>query len=145
MWGVNRELNGNGTPTMPHQQPACSQASQASQTTDSIINISSALAVAWADLPYPCPNPNHPSFTLTLLPGLTTDFIINTSSPLAIRYNDRSPLENHHLAVSVFIRALGEKGRRPCRGGEQLLHTLREEEEATQAVSSTTHIEEGEG
>ena len=31
-------------------------------------------------------------------PGLTADFLIATSDPLAVRYNDRSPLENHHGA-----------------------------------------------
>ncbi|GLI63025.1 hypothetical protein VaNZ11_005885, partial [Volvox africanus] len=31
-------------------------------------------------------------------PGLTSDFLISTSDPLAVRYNDRSPLENHHGA-----------------------------------------------
>ena len=33
-------------------------------------------------------------------PGLTNDFLIATSDPLAVRYNDRSPLENHHAAAS---------------------------------------------
>ena len=33
-------------------------------------------------------------------PGLTNDFLIATSDPLAVRYNDRSPLENHHSAAS---------------------------------------------
>ncbi|KXZ51687.1 hypothetical protein GPECTOR_11g138 [Gonium pectorale] len=36
-------------------------------------------------------------------PGLTSDFLIATSDPLAIRYNDRSPLENHHCAASFAL------------------------------------------
>ncbi|KAG2425824.1 hypothetical protein HXX76_013449 [Chlamydomonas incerta] len=36
-------------------------------------------------------------------PGLTGDFLIATSDPLAIRYNDRSPLENHHCAASFGL------------------------------------------
>lgn len=30
--------------------------------------------------------------------GLTNDFLVATSSPLAMRYNDRTPLENHHVS-----------------------------------------------
>ncbi|GIL81201.1 hypothetical protein Vretifemale_10265, partial [Volvox reticuliferus] len=33
-------------------------------------------------------------------PGLTNDFLVATSDPLAVRYNDRSPLENHHSAAA---------------------------------------------
>ncbi|KXZ50318.1 hypothetical protein GPECTOR_17g957 [Gonium pectorale] len=33
-------------------------------------------------------------------PGLTNDFLIATADPLAVRYNDRSPLENHHAAAA---------------------------------------------
>ncbi|GIL88899.1 hypothetical protein Vretifemale_16705, partial [Volvox reticuliferus] len=36
-------------------------------------------------------------------PGLTGDFLIATSHPLALRYNDRSPLENHHCAAAFEI------------------------------------------
>jgi hypothetical protein len=34
-------------------------------------------------------------------PGHTNDFIVATGHPLALKYNDRSPLENHH-AASAF-------------------------------------------
>ncbi|EFJ48255.1 3'5'-cyclic nucleotide phosphodiesterase, partial [Volvox carteri f. nagariensis] len=33
-------------------------------------------------------------------PGLTNDFLVATSDPLAVRYNDKSPLENHHAAAA---------------------------------------------
>ncbi|KAG2425826.1 hypothetical protein HXX76_013451 [Chlamydomonas incerta] len=36
-------------------------------------------------------------------PGLTGDFLVASSDPLAIRYNDRSPLENHHCAASFAL------------------------------------------
>ncbi len=36
-------------------------------------------------------------------PGLTNDFLIATSDPLAVRYNDRSPLENHHSAAAFSV------------------------------------------
>ncbi|KAG2451651.1 hypothetical protein HYH02_003431 [Chlamydomonas schloesseri] len=36
-------------------------------------------------------------------PGLTGDFLINTSDQLALRYNDRSPLENHHCAAAFTL------------------------------------------
>ncbi|KAF5839160.1 hypothetical protein DUNSADRAFT_1472 [Dunaliella salina] len=35
--------------------------------------------------------------------GLTNDFLVNNSSMLAIRYNDRAPLENHHLAAGFTV------------------------------------------
>eukprot|EP00741_Cyanophora_paradoxa_P013200 tig00000178_g12752.t1 len=39
-------------------------------------------------------------------PGLNNNYLINTGDPLAILYNDRSPLESHHVAASW--RALRE-------------------------------------
>ncbi|PNG99237.1 Calcium/calmodulin-dependent 3',5'-cyclic nucleotide phosphodiesterase 1B, partial [Tetrabaena socialis] len=36
-------------------------------------------------------------------PGLTGDFLVATSDKLAVRYNDRSPLENHHCAASFAL------------------------------------------
>ncbi|KAG2497449.1 hypothetical protein HYH03_004604 [Edaphochlamys debaryana] len=36
-------------------------------------------------------------------PGVTNDFLIATNDPLAVRYNDRSPLENHHAAAAFSV------------------------------------------
>ena len=35
--------------------------------------------------------------------GVNNDFLIKTSDPLAIRYNDQSPLENHHAAATAAL------------------------------------------
>ena len=35
--------------------------------------------------------------------GLTNDFLVNSLDVLAVRYNDRSPLENHHLAAAFTL------------------------------------------
>lgn len=35
--------------------------------------------------------------------GLTNDFLVNSLDGLAVRYNDRSPLENHHLAAAFTL------------------------------------------
>ena len=32
--------------------------------------------------------------------GFNNDFLVNSCDPLALRYNDKAPMENHHLAVS---------------------------------------------
>jgi len=40
--------------------------------------------------------------------GYNNDFLVKTKDPLAIRYNDRSPMENHHLAAA-FQMLLGDK------------------------------------
>lgn len=32
--------------------------------------------------------------------GLTNDFLVASGAPLALRYNDRSPMENHHCAAA---------------------------------------------
>eukprot|EP00798_Chlamydomonas_sp_ICE-L_P023244 gene23244-30468_t len=35
--------------------------------------------------------------------GLTNDFLVNSGDSLAIRYNDRAPMENHHLAAAFDL------------------------------------------
>ena len=35
--------------------------------------------------------------------GVNNDFLTRTRDMLAIRYNDKSPLENHHLSGSFFV------------------------------------------
>ncbi|KAF5827146.1 hypothetical protein DUNSADRAFT_1247 [Dunaliella salina] len=35
--------------------------------------------------------------------GCTNDFLINKCDDLAVRYNDRAPLENHHLAAAFLL------------------------------------------
>eukprot|EP00879_Flechtneria_rotunda_P005016 GHRR01005292.1.p1 GENE.GHRR01005292.1~~GHRR01005292.1.p1 ORF type:complete len:859 (+),score=362.03 GHRR01005292.1:904-3480(+) len=35
--------------------------------------------------------------------GLTNDFLVNSLDNLAVLYNDRSPLENHHLAAAFML------------------------------------------
>jgi high affinity cGMP-specific 3',5'-cyclic phosphodiesterase 9 len=36
-------------------------------------------------------------------PGLTNSFQVNSQTPLALRYNDESPLENHHCSTAFLI------------------------------------------
>lgn len=36
-------------------------------------------------------------------PGLNNPYLINTRNELAIRYNDKSPLENHHVSSAFFL------------------------------------------
>ncbi|GBF94222.1 hypothetical protein Rsub_06492 [Raphidocelis subcapitata] len=35
--------------------------------------------------------------------GLTNDFLVSSTDPLAVIYNDKSPLENHHLAAAFTL------------------------------------------
>ena len=41
--------------------------------------------------------------------GVTNDFLVGSGDQLAVRYNDRAPMENHHLAVRAG-REAGEGG-----------------------------------
>ena len=36
-------------------------------------------------------------------PGVNNMFLINTRSELAYTYNDKSPLENHHVSASLIL------------------------------------------
>lgn len=40
--------------------------------------------------------------------GLTNDFLVNSLDDLAVLYNDRSPLENHHLAAAFMLMRQSE-------------------------------------
>jgi hypothetical protein len=40
--------------------------------------------------------------------GVNNDFLVKTLDPLALLYNDRSPMENHHVA-SAFQLLLGDE------------------------------------
>ncbi len=35
--------------------------------------------------------------------GVNNDFLIRTLDPLALRYNDTSPMENHHVAAAFTL------------------------------------------
>jgi hypothetical protein len=37
--------------------------------------------------------------------GFSNDFLIQSSDPLAMLYNDRSPLENHHVSAGTRLMA----------------------------------------
>jgi hypothetical protein len=36
-------------------------------------------------------------------PGLNNLYLINTRSDFAIKFNDKSPLENHHISATFFM------------------------------------------
>lgn len=36
-------------------------------------------------------------------PGVNNTFLINTEDPIAVRYNDKSPLESHHVATAFAL------------------------------------------
>ena len=40
--------------------------------------------------------------------GLTNDFLVSSSDPLALRYNDKAPMENHHLAAAFTLLSCPE-------------------------------------
>ncbi len=40
--------------------------------------------------------------------GVNNDFLVRTADPLAILYNDRSPMENHHLAAAFQLLSCDE-------------------------------------
>jgi hypothetical protein len=35
--------------------------------------------------------------------GRTNDYLVNAGDELALRYNDRAPMENHHLSASFAL------------------------------------------
>jgi hypothetical protein len=38
--------------------------------------------------------------------GVSNDFLVQSSDPLALLYNDRSPMENHHVSAGSRLMAL---------------------------------------
>ena len=40
--------------------------------------------------------------------GVNNDFLIKTQDDLAVRYNDKAPMENHHLAAAFALMKSNE-------------------------------------